>query len=341
MLRLQSISVFSIILFALHGWMAHACEEIEVSVSKLNAWRQNQQVGELVYLGGSLLGGKNFKSGGCSGSHCLGGYSGLVIDDGDGRSLQAIMVSDQGHWLKFPLHPDGKEFAAGAKGKGKARRCAMPPLDGQPEGLRRYDEGWLVLLEDKSGLALFDKPGGAILQQETRRILGDTFPNIAGNKGPEGVVVLPNRDLLMFIEGVNDDATPSDIWRRDASTMKWSRSTWPRSEKFRVTDAVVRRCNTLIVLERYFAPEDTKASARIRWVKGFDPAKPVMAKVLASLAATNDAPDNLEGIDARCVDGKLRLYLVSDDNPQLRNHQKTILLVFQLNNAELNTAACG
>lgn len=150
---------------------------------------------------------------------------------------------------------------------------------------------------------------------------------------------------------------------------------WHQTDFFQVTDAFALPGGGVLVLERRFLSKPVTKhegitripATRLKWVKQSEmnavlcrdqseavcpewskEKLPVLkAEVLMALEGTISEPgrphspvDNMEGLSVRCVHNKAWVYVISDDNPQLDTQQRTILLVFESNNDELNKAAC-
>jgi hypothetical protein len=253
----------------------------------------------------------------------FGGLSGLWLAP-DGHEI--MMVSDHGTIWRATLEHTGDRLT------GIAGWVPVEPgrAPGDPNG--RLDAE--ALADDgRGGLVIADEG-----QQRLRRLALDdpgapaqalpVPPRLAraGNTGIEALAALPDGAFLALSEGVIDAQDQLAAWRIDGDRIE------PLS--YQAIDGFVptgadRLDDTLYVVER-----------RVSLLSGFT-ARVVALDVAevrpgASLAGLELArlgrpavSDNFEGIAARrAADGRILLYLVSDDNFQPL--QQTLLLQFSL-----------
>jgi hypothetical protein len=250
----------------------------------------------------------------------LHGLSGFKLT-GDGR---LIAVSDDGDRVEasLPLNPDGS--LAGLTG-GSIR--SLTGLDGQP----LQDK----IQADAEGVAVW--PGGDVMVSFERNHRIWIYPadgapprfapmpdaRMGDNEGMEGLALAPSRGPDAYWVGLESGA----VWLcRLSDPVCTEQSDLPQPGfGRRLSDLVETPQGDLVLLHHGYNPL-TKASRLdaliVRTAEGRRP------QVLATLAIPpRMTVDNYEGLDVVTLpDGRLRLYLLSDDN--FSNGQRTLFSAF-------------
>jgi hypothetical protein len=258
-----------------------------------------------------------------SGDRRFGGLSGLWLAP-DGRRLTA--VSDHGTLWTATL-----EQAAGGRLLGFAGWQAVEPGrdPGDPDGrdaealARDGDGGLVIAYEGEHRLRRFavDDLRAVPTPLPTPEALDEP-----SNVGIEALVDLPDGTLLALAEGVFDGAGDLEAWR--IAKDRIDRLSFASDGGFVPTGAD-RVGDTIYVVERRFTLLGGFA-ARIVTIAAREvrPGARLVGRELAELGAPRIA-ENFEGIAAAPgPDGRVFLYLVSDDN--FIALQRTLLLQFSL-----------
>jgi hypothetical protein len=259
----------------------------------------------------------------------FGGLSGLWLSPGSDRLIAA---SDHGAlWTAALTHDDRGRLRAAA-----GWRSIMPGLapgddaeDTDAESLADDSAGGLVIAYESDHrlrrLPLDD------LDAEPGVLAAPDLPEDSGNSGIEALACLPDGSLLALSEGVTDRNGDLAAWLIRGERIE-ELGYVPTGEF--VPTGADRLDDVLFVLERQFS-----------WLGGFVsrivalPAGEVVpgARLRGVELARLQQPligENFEGIAARrAPDGRIVLYLISDDNFILL--QQTILLQLALEPAEL------
>jgi hypothetical protein len=272
-------------------------------------------VGRLRYHGGLALRSLDER---------LGGLSGLLIHP-DGGAF--IAVSDNGYWIGANLIHDEHGNLADI-----ADMTITPMLapDGRPlhsgserdaEALARAPEGGIIAaFERDHRLWRYEKPEALPAPTKQPAELGEQ----PSSEGVEALTALADNRLLALSEGLKTEGGVVG-WAQDAGG-RWSRLTWRTGGGFQPTGLAVLPDGDVLVLERRFVPPGARfrriASAAIA------PGAVLEGEEIARLEGTLTV-DNMEGIDAlRSSDGKVLIYVVSDDN--YSPIQTTLLMMFEL-----------
>jgi hypothetical protein len=258
----------------------------------------------------------------------FGGLSGLWLAP-DGSEL--IAVSDRGTIWRARLRHEGDRLAEvgdwsvvplGRLAGERSSSIDAESLAGDgPENLLVAVEGReplrRIARSDPSAVAEQMPPGARLIKAGAR----------AGNDGIEALTALPDGGLLALSEGIV--ATPGEVaaWRiQDAAVQPLG---YAVSDGFAPTGADWLD-DTVYVLERRFSFLDGGFASRIRAVEVAQVSEG--ATLVGEQLADVGWPvisENFEGIAARrAADGRVLLYLVSDDN--FLPLQRTLLLQFSL-----------
>ena len=253
----------------------------------------------------------------------FGGLSGLWLAPDDGR---LIAVSDHGTvWIAtLQRSADGRLLGFAGWEAVEPGRAAGDPQGRDAEALAEDGRGGLVIAyEGEHRLRRFalDDLKAAPMPLPTPKGLGEP-----SNVGIEALVDLPDGALLALAEGVFDRAGDLDAWRITSDGI--DQLSFASSEGFVPTGAD-RLADTIYVVERRLTLLGGFAT-RIVMVRADDvrPGARLAGRTLAELRAPLVA-ENFEGIAAaRGPEGRVFLYLVSDDN--FNALQRTLLLQFSL-----------
>jgi hypothetical protein len=291
-------------------------------------------LGRLRYMGGLWLE---------AGDPRFGGFSDLRIGDG-GRSL--VAVSDCGTSLTAALQYDG-EGRLRAADRLQLRPLAAP--GGRTLSRAEVDAESLVRLRDGSYVVGFEgqhrlwryPAGEPPLVSSPVPVAGPAeAASLPSNEGFEALVALPDGRLLVLAESVRGSADRTAGWVQSGGS--WSAFELPLlveddapRDPFRPTGAALLPSGDVVLVERRWPA----LAARLRLITS----KEVEARSsLAGAEIARLAPpftlDNYEGIEAAPgPDGRLRVFLLSDDNDCSKggpragaNVQRTLLLSFVL-----------
>jgi hypothetical protein len=279
-------------------------------------------VGRLEYRGGLHL---------VSDHPRFGGISSLRVLPG-GERIAA--VTDEGQWLSAGL-VQRKGFLEGLED------VEMGPLlgpDGKPpEGKDGRDAESLALLRDGSFVVGFERdhrllryPAGAGRPEGVPA----PVPSPPGsekappNGGIETLVTLRDGALFALTEyGIERDQVVG--WTDGPD--RWQRLGLRFEGALRPSDGAALPRGDVLILERAYDPQRGVLSVRVRQI-AHDRIRPGAAlggRVVAEFAPPLTL-DNYEGIAAVGAGGEVHVYLVSDDNFNPAQRQRTLLLKFAL-----------
>lgn len=280
-----------------------------------------ERVGALRYFGGLEL---------RSDDPAFGGLSGFALS-ADGLHFTA--VSDRGHWFAGRLERDGAGWLTGVA------EAALWPLrerDGRPVSIRNQTHDAESVARDGDALIvgferrhrLWRYPAADLASAVPEPLPQPPGLSNAGiNGGVEALAVLgPGRYLAVAEELETGDGNLRG-WLLDNGT--WRDLAYGQESGWKPTDFTTLPNGDLLALERHFSRLGG-FTAQIRRI----PASSIVAggvlrgPVIAEFAAPV-LTDNYEGIAAlRRDDGRLWVYLVSDDN--FHPLQRSLLLQFRL-----------
>ncbi|MBL8645673.1 MAG: esterase-like activity of phytase family protein [Sphingosinicella sp.] len=296
-----------------------AVESIAVPFDARDAARQGE--GRLSYAGGVAL---------RSATPWFGGLSGLRCPD------RCYAVGDAGFLLSFDrVERDGRlvgienvrggalldrEGVAGAKATRDAESLVLSPGGAEAlVGFERSNSLWVVPLG----------------QPEWRARQVYTLPEMKDwplNGGAETLVMLPGGVPLVIAEEAPDGGDRPAIAigavKRPDGTRANLAFRYRPPANFSPTDAALLDDERLIILNRAFSPLTGVAMALVEVpLAEIKEGTTVQGREIARLRPPVSI-DNMEGIDIRREDGRVFLYLVSDDN--FNAAQRTLLLKFEL-----------
>lgn len=296
-----------------------AVESIAVPFDARDAARQGE--GRLSYAGGVAL---------RSATSWFGGLSGLRCPD------RCYAVGDAGFLLSFDrVERDGRlvgienvrggalldrEGVAGAKATRDAESLVLSPGGAEAlVGFERSNSLWVVPLG----------------QPEWRARQVYTLPEMKDwplNGGAETLVMLPGGVPLVIAEEAPDGGDRPAIaigaLKRPDGTRANLAFRYRPPANFSPTDAALLDDERLIILNRAFSPLTGVAMALVEVpLAEIKEGATVQGREIARLRPPVSI-DNMEGIDIRREDGRVFVYLVSDDN--FNAAQRTLLLKFEL-----------
>lgn len=296
-----------------------AVESIAVPFDARDAARQGE--GRLSYAGGVAL---------RSATSWFGGLSGLRCPD------RCYAVGDAGFLLSFDrVERDGRlvgienvrggalldrEGVAGAKATRDAESIVLSPGGAEVlVGFERSNSLWVVPLG----------------QPEWRARQVYALPEMKDwplNGGAETLVMLPGGVPLVIAEEAPDGGDRPAIAigavKRPDGTRANLAFRYRPPANFSPTDAALLDDERLIILNRAFSPLTGVAMALVEVpLAEIKEGATVQGREIARLRPPVSI-DNMEGIDIRREDGRVFIYLVSDDN--FNAAQRTLLLKFEL-----------
>lgn len=249
--------------------------------------------------------------------HRLHGLSDLKLVDGD-----LLAVTDAGDLVRATLALGRRGRPAGLS---NIRPRALTGLDGIPFPTKLDgDAEALAVGADGTVLVAFEQEPrlwsyGRLDAVRDRPTPGPIPPVAAGNSGMEALAVAHAGTFRVAAEGGGVwDCSPGGCHERVA----------PPAQPVAVSDWRITGMDRdpsggawFVVGRRYREPVDMRV--RLRRMDTAGRLGPVLA-ILSLLSTT----DNFEGIAADSREGRTRLYILSDDNDNLR--QRTLLLAFDV-----------
>jgi hypothetical protein len=306
-------------------------------------------IGELTFLGGFHL---------TSSDKRLGGLSGVdVLDDGN-----LLAISDDGDFVWIDLAPDGILPVAGrlAGMRDADGRALRGKADADAEGLALNDGVALVSFERTHRVLAYDLAGcgaaarGApVIRGKPGLALNDTFARqslaVNRNSGVEALAATSDWFLLMGVEQMTGEASAVsaraiegepefDLRVGSGGTNLVGMDVLPAGEDALRVFTLHRSTSPLaskaiLLRESRFERELDQSNLPARRISEIDERSHMRFRMASSqvLAEMNlfVTIDNFEGVAARLMpDGRVRLYVVSDDNFAAR--QRTLLMVYEL-----------
>ena len=297
---------------------------VQATPVALDSTRPNElAAGELTFAGGLQL---------RSGSALFGGLSGISVSP-DGSRLVAI--SDTGVWFTADFKLDAAGRLAGLDNPriAQMRDEAGEPLQGKlqsdAEDLARMPDGrYAVSFEQTHRILIFDLDRKGPFAPAVRG------PGVGGtkgmhpNEGLEALAALLDGTLVGVAEHAPRGAgSPFWMWPQGAAVASpVGRANRPQG--YGISGLSALPSGDLVSVERFYLPfVGVRVNVRLIPVSSLRKSPPEAdGPVIAALEPPMTL-DNMEGIAvAPLADGKVRLYLVSDDN--FSANQKTLLLAF-------------
>jgi hypothetical protein len=288
---------------------------------------ERRDVGELVYRGGLEL---------TSSDPAFGGFSAIELD-ADGTRLLA--VSDRGQWLVADLvHDEGGAPVA----LENARMAPLLSFDGVPfegrwadaEGLAHWSHGvYLVSFERHHRVESY-------ILGEDWSLIGSA--NATGFPPPPGADALPDNGSLealavqsgfawVGVEYTEGDTGIHRVFRYNLADpgVDATEHTIELTPGFGLVAFAELGNGQLLTMERFWQSEigNRIRISRISEAAILDPDNQPAAELLAEITPDMTV-DNIEGAAVVTINGRQRLYVISDDN--FSATQRTLLLSFDL-----------
>jgi hypothetical protein len=296
---------------------------------------ERTRFGKLTWRGGLVL---------TSPSPNFGGWSGLALGP-DGKSF--LSISDAGTWMSGRLVYD-KGRPTGMDG---VRLGPLLSLDGETiarsrdrdaEGLSLLSGtpakgSMLVSFEHNHRIWRYDVDAKGLSAARSYVALPAAIKRLPGNSGLEAVTVLrggPYKgSLVVFAESLHDSAGNNTGWiwvKGRAQEFHLS-----NAGDYAVTDAAPLADGSLLVLERRFRwSEGVKVRLRLIRRAQLRPGAKIDGETLLD-ASMNQEIDNMEGLAVNAgAGGEIIVTMISDDNFN-KALQRTLLLQFALDGADL------
>ena len=276
--------------------------------------------GRLRYLGGIVLRGNH--------EH-FSGLSGLRFIEDDTAFLA---VNDRGNWVTFTPRFRGERL-----------------VDVERDGFiwAILNEGGLPVADPFHDSESLEIVGTTAYVGFERRHRIDSFENILSETNPiavsfrsrevfgerefngslESLTVLDDHHLLSIAESANDDST-MDAWIMDMENGETEQLSILAVDPFSITDMATLPDGDVITLERRYSPL-TGVGARLRLIKAdtIVPGALLDGEELARFGA-NHTVDNMEGLAIREIDGRVEIFIISDNNQNPL--QRNLLMAFEL-----------
>ena len=277
-------------------------------------------MGSLIYKGGVVLSSTDRR---------FGGWSGLQIS-ADGTDLRAI--SDEGWWLAARL----VETAGQVSALTDARLGALSGPDGKADAAKADHDAEALALDAEGALVVAFERNHRLLRYGTwpdgleatpRPVpIPAALATSPRNSGVEALTRLADGRLLALTEGLEAGPDAYAGWILGGEQAE--AVTWTRTADYHPTDLALLPGGDVLVLERRYTPA-TGPGMRLLRVRGGDivAGARLSGTLLAELPARLSI-DNMECLSVRLVDGRTRVYVLSDDN--YNPLQRTLLLVFEL-----------
>lgn len=283
------------------------------------------RVGALRFLGALHLRSTNKGFGGIS-----------ALRSGPGSSMLAL--TDTGNWLTF----DTIERAGRLIGVGKAVMTPILDADGRPPTTKADGDAEALEWNPATGAAtiVFEQDHRLLhfagidparpASLSSRPVRTERLTAMTGwpaNGGGEAVAVLAGGARIVISETARGRVrSRTALLTRDDTTTQIE---LPGVDGHAPTDAIALDATRLLVLHRRFTLLEGQGAALS--VIDLDPVLAGTGPASARLLAQWEPPitlDNMEGLALRCADGRLFVYLISDDN--LNSLQRTLLMKFEL-----------
>ncbi len=274
--------------------------------------------GALTYLAGFDL----------SGADGLSGLSGLHVSE-DGKRL--VAVSDDGRLITGALAHTSN---GGMKSWTVERLAPLPGLEGAGKKdadaealLRQPDGSWLVTFERRHRIVRY--PGGEHGPDGAPRVLDvpASLRLLPPNKGIEALALRPDGILVAFAEAMETADGQHRLYLRQGED--WTEKRYRTDPFFSPSDAASLPNGDVVVLDRGYSLA-AGVRSRLIHVKSEDllGSDIVEGTVLGDIEPPIGT-DNFEGLALRqAPDGRLHVYIVSDDN--FSPLQRTLLIQYEL-----------
>jgi len=291
---------------------------------------KERRVGQLIFRGGLVIGSKDPR---------FGGWSGLIVS-ADGSRM--ISQSDEAHWFISDLLYDASGNLSGLR---DTQLADMADLNGKPMAGKEGDAEGLTALTpegpDGPVLVSFERNHRVWRYDLTRDekpepvTMPDAIKALEFNSGLEGLTMFRPHSILAVAETAQSPNGDHPAWLvaydgNDAGVTYGALGIKPHAP-YEISDAAMGPDGNLYLLERhYFGPLGGVVIA-VREIDGAAVAAGARLEGHEIAQFTmHENIDNMEGLSLRRgADGKILLYMISDDN---YDHalQRTVLLMFEL-----------
>lgn len=247
----------------------------------------------------------------------FGGYSGLEWVDG-----RLLAVSDQGHLLWLMVDTEAP-----------IRGATLSLLgDCGAESVRQDGDDLWIVYEESARVERY-RPSEGTVEMDVGWQDGLRYRE--HNTGTEAMAVLPDGRRLLLTSGPVEDA-PEDVAVGrliSAAGEIVGALTLPLAVEdgvpYTPTELAVLPDGRVLLLERSWHERQSRAR-----ILAIDAAQLVDGATLTPTVLARLGPeqpiDNIEGMVAEPVEGGARIWLISDDNPQVDTGQRTLLMAFRL-----------
>ncbi len=298
-------------------------------------------VGKLQFRGGLVI---------TSPDKRFGGFSGLRLSD-DGQILYAI--SDRGQWLTATVAYDDQRAIANLQTVRMATMMrhngeALTGTAGDAESLELTpDGGAIVGFERYHRIDHYERDNNGRFAFRQRIFHNRLAEGLQDNSSLESLVLLGDGRVLTIAEGTVKAGTPTNeagsliagnerpgwvsppaIWFEGGDD--WRPLAYQPADEFSVTDlARDKQSDDVYVLERaYSRTKGVRVRVTRLSLKDVQSGAILSGEEVARLSMIHGI-DNFEGMDLRRTDdGRLMLYLLSDDNFSIT--QRTILMSWEV-----------
>jgi hypothetical protein len=234
-----------------------------------------------------------------------GGLSGL---EWHRETNTLISLSDRDDLYRMPMQADQDMARIG--------RIKLPRGLNDPEALHRGPgDKWIVSFEQGGGIAWYEGDAEGLLMRPARVLQPKAIKALPQNAGIEALAVLDFGRLLVISEGGSGDLR--EAWIIDDAELDARK--YPVSDGFEPVDAALLPNGDLLVLARRFNGFlPPFFSARIAYIAAatLDTNKPITAENRISLKGVITS-ENWEGLAIAEDQGRMVIWLVSDDNQKL------------------------
>ncbi|MEK9671092.1 MAG: esterase-like activity of phytase family protein [Rhodospirillaceae bacterium] len=278
-----------------------------------------EKVGKLIYRGGVSLE---------SPSDRFGGFSALGLSQ-DGRRM--VSLTDEGNRLDAQIvyGPDGK--LAGLKNaeiftlQGPGGIPLMDKSMADAESMAPGVNGEIIVSFEQVHRLWAYPPGS---NEPVPLPLPEEMKAAKPNRGIEALTLLNDGALFALSEGIGrGDATLG--WISD--TKGWSVLLYKGGDGYRPTGAATLPGGDVVIVERYFTPREG-VRVRVRRIdhETIKAGASIRGELLADLQPPFNV-ENFEGIEAvKGPRGETLIFLISDNNFNRFGSQRTLLMMFEL-----------
>lgn len=275
--------------------------------------------GKLRYRGGVEL---------LSPSDVFGGLSALGVSE-DRKRLVAL--TDRGHRFDARIIYDGQGNLRGLADTqvfsltDPSGVALIDRRSGDAEAMAPGTKGEMIVAFEQVHRLWVYVPGDNTAKELPAPRELDTAPV---NNGIEALTLLKDGRLFALSEGLGRNNVILG-WVSDKNG--WNVLTYTVEDGYLPTGAATLPSGDVVIVERFFTPREN-VRARVRRIEAADikPGAALSGELLGDLRDPLNV-DNFEGIEARTgPKGETLIYLITDDNFKRRDPQRTLLMMFEL-----------